>query len=76
LITHVFLSECRVMILAKHGGLTWGESLQEAWLGMERLEHSSQMLYLANKLNGLSHLPPDEIEVLKEMRKKIGPKTL
>jgi len=71
-----FLPECRVMILSKHGGLTWGESLQEAWLGMERLEHSCQMLYLANKLGGLSHLPTDEIEVLKEMRKKIGPKTL
>lgn len=71
-----FLPDCRVMILAKHGGLTWGESLQEAWIGMERLEHSSQMLYLAKRLNGLSHLPKEEMKVLKEMRKTIAPKTL
>jgi len=71
-----FLPKCRVMILARHGGLTWGESLREAWMGMERLDHAALMLYLADTMNGLSHLPDEEINVLKEMRKKIGPRTL
>ncbi len=71
-----FVQDCRVMILARHGGLAWGESLQEAWMGMERLEHAAQMLYLANSLNELTHLSEVEIEALKEMRKKIGPRTL
>ena len=71
-----FVEDCRVMILARHGGLTWGENLQEAWMGMERLEHAAQMLYLASNLNELTHLSNEEVEVLKEMRKKIGPRTL
>ena len=71
-----FVKDCRVMILARHGGLSWGESLQEAWMGMERLEHAAQMLFFASRLGGLTHLPNEEIEILKEMRKQIGPKTL
>ena len=39
-----FLPECRVIVLARHGALTWGEDLQEALNGMERLEHSAEIL--------------------------------
>ncbi len=71
-----FLPDCRLMILARHGALSWGESLEEAAMGMERLEHSAQILYLSESLKELTHLPQDEVNALKEMRKKIGPKTL
>ena len=40
------------MILARHGGLSWGESLEEAYMGMERMEHSAYILYLAQTLGG------------------------
>ncbi len=71
-----FLPDCRLMILARHGALSWGESLDEAFMGMERLEHSAQILYLSQNLKELTHLPESEVKALKEMRKKIGPKTL
>lgn len=71
-----FLEECRVMILARHGGLSWGESLEEAYNGMERLEHVCQILKSAYELGGLNPLPSTEIEVLKEMRKSLGKRTL
>ena len=71
-----FLPDRRLMILSRHGALSWGESLDEAAMGMERIEHSAQILYLAQSLKQLTHLPEDEINSLKEMRKKIGPKTL
>jgi len=71
-----FLPDCRLMILARHGALSWGESLQEASMGMERLEHSAQILYLSQSLKQLTHLPEEEVSALKEMRKKIGPKTI
>lgn len=71
-----FLPESRVMILARHGALSWGESLDEAYNGMERLEHVSQILKNASDLGGLSDLPPGELEYLRELRKKLGPKTL
>lgn len=71
-----FLPDCRLMILSRHGAISWGESLEEAAMGMERLEHSAQILYLSESLKELTHLPSDEVNALKEMRKKIGPKTL
>ena len=72
----MFLPHYKVMILSRHGGLTWGNDLLEAYMGMERLEHSAEILYKADTLRELTHLPPDEIEALREMRKSMGNKTL
>jgi L-fuculose-phosphate aldolase len=71
-----FLPAHRLMILSRHGGLAWGESLEEAVNGMERLEHSAQILFLARSLGPLNLLPPEEIEALKAMRAKMGEKLL
>lgn len=70
-----FLPERRAMILARHGALTWGESVEEAHRGMERIEHAACILSYAIQLGGLSELSPREIETLQTMRKKIGEKT-
>ena len=71
-----FLPQHRVMILARHGALSWGEDLDEAYNGMERLEHSAQILKMALELGGLSSLPSGEVAALREMRKKLGERTL
>lgn len=71
-----FLPEYRALILSRHGALCWGESLEEAWRGMERIEHSSEVLWRAQQLGGLTPLPEEEVAVLKEMRHKIGKKLL
>lgn len=70
------LPDYRVMILSRHGGLSWGESLEEAFMGMERLEHSAEILYKAAQLNELTHLPQEEVQALQEIRKQIGNRTL
>lgn len=67
-----FLPRHRAMILRAHGALAWGESLAEAYRGMERIEHSAQILATAKQLGGLHPLPKEEIEYLYELRKKIG----
>jgi len=72
----LFLPHYRVMILSRHGGLSWGEDLLEAYMGMERLEHSAEILYKAATLKELTFLPDEEVKALKEMRKEMGPKTL
>ena len=71
-----FLPASRALILARHGAVCWGESLEEALNGMERLEHSAQILWLAESLGGAKPLPLAEVAVLKEMRKKIGDRLL
>ncbi|MDR4516064.1 MAG: class II aldolase/adducin family protein [Nitrosomonas sp.] len=67
-----FLPQYRALILSRHGALAWGESLEEAWRGMERIEHSSEILWKANTLGTLTYLPDDEISALRTMRKHIG----
>ncbi|MFP5519364.1 MAG: class II aldolase/adducin family protein [Bdellovibrionia bacterium] len=71
-----YLPDYRAFILSRHGALTWGESLDEAWRGMERIEHSAQILKTAVELGGLTVLPDEELKALYEMRKKIGPQLL
>lgn len=67
-----YLPQHRAMILKRHGALTWGLDLEEAYRGMERIENSAQILAQAEALGGLSPLPPEEVAYLYELRKKIG----
>ncbi len=72
LVMKPFLPQHRALILRCHGAVAWGEDLDEAYRGMERIEHSSQILATAQKLGGLHPLPKEEIAYLYELRKKIG----
>lgn len=67
-----YLPHSRALILRRHGAVTWGNDLEEAYRGMERIEHSAQILATAQQLGGLHPLPAEEIHYLKELRKKIG----
>lgn len=71
-----FLPQNRVMILSRHGAVSWGEDLEEAYNGMERLEHISQILKSASELGGLHSLSKDEVDALWEIRNKSGGRTL
>ena len=71
-----FLPECRLMILSRHGALAWGETLEEAYNGIERLEHAAVTLAHAQSLGGLTMLPPEEVANLRLMRSKMDGRTL
>ena len=71
-----FLPKHRALILRNHGAVTWGENLEEAYRGMERIEHSALILMKAQQLGGLHALPAEEIKFLYELREKIGPTLL
>lgn len=73
---HPYLPDCRLMILGRHGALAWGESLEEAYNGIERLEHAAITLAHAQSLGGLTALPPDEVVRLREMRARMSGRTL
>lgn len=73
---HPFLPGCRALILARHGALSWGEDLQEAYNGMERIEHSALILKTAQDIGGLTFLPEPEVSALRDLRKTLGDRTL
>ena len=71
-----FVPNHRVLLLSRHGALSWGESLEEAYMGMERLEHFCQILKSAHELGGLTALPKAEVTALRELRSQWGDRTL
>ena len=71
-----FLPEHRLLLLARHGALAWGESLEEAVNGIERVEHAALILKTAFELGGAKSLPDEERQALHALRIKNGPKLL
>lgn len=71
-----FLPAHRLMILARHGGLCWGEHLDEAVGGLERLEQVASILWKAEALGGAKPLPASELAELRALRAKIGPRII
>jgi len=73
---HPFIKDHKVMVLARHGALSFGEDLIEAYNGMERLEHSCEILLKAESFGAVTELDEQTIDELHAMREKIGDKTL
>jgi len=71
-----FLPAHRLLILARHGGLCWGESIQEAAGGLERLEQVAEILWKAETLGGAKPLAEAELAQLQALRAKIGPRII
>lgn len=71
-----FLPQHRLLILSRHGGLCWGESVEETANGLERLEHVCQILLSAEHLGGARPLPVQELEALRTIRAGMGSKVL
>jgi L-fuculose-phosphate aldolase len=65
-------SHCAVL-MANHGLVTWGRSLEEAWHRMEAVEHYAQITfnacYVLGKANRLSQ---PQIDALAEIRQALG----
>ena len=62
----------RALLLARHGAVCWGETLDEGYDGMERIEHVAQILKSAIELGGLTALPAAELAALDAMRQSLG----
>ncbi|MBS1785917.1 MAG: class II aldolase/adducin family protein [Acidobacteria bacterium] len=71
-----YLPAHRLMILARHGGLAWGESLREAAGGIERLEQVAKILLAAEGFGGAKSLPESEVNTLRALRAKLGPRLI
>jgi L-fuculose-phosphate aldolase len=71
-----FLPEHRLLVLKRHGVVCWGETIDEAFFGVERVEHAATVLFAAEVLGGVTELPADEVAELLAARRRAGPRTL
>jgi L-fuculose-phosphate aldolase len=50
---------CNALLLANHGAVTMGKTLDEAWIRMESLEQSARIILAAQKIGQPKPLRPD-----------------
>ncbi len=60
-----------VVVLERHGSLTVGKTLKEAYFKLETLEHTARIIWLAYQLGHPKPLPPEEIGELMKLRKSV-----
>ena len=53
------IGEHHALLLANHGAVTVGKTLEEAWIRMESLEHGARILLAARLLGRVKELTPD-----------------
>ncbi|MGA9116374.1 MAG: class II aldolase/adducin family protein, partial [Bacteroidota bacterium] len=56
-----WVTQSQAVILANHGAVTWGGSLEEAWYRMEKLEHAARILWTARMLGGARPLSTAQV---------------
>ena len=60
------------LVLDRHGTITVGKSLIEAYRKLEKVEYCAQVTLVARQLGRVKTLSPDEIMKLEAVRKKYG----
>lgn len=63
-----FLEGHAALLLANHGAVTLGRTLEEAWVRMETLEHAARILLGARQLGRVTELNPDAVAQLEALR--------
>lgn len=71
-----YLPRQQIFVLARHGALAFGETVQEALNGIERVEHVSKILLMANQLKEVTNLDKGSLDYLWKKREEIGDKLL
>lgn len=61
----------KAFILAHHGAITWGKTLEEAFGFMECLEHNAKIIFLSLSSKEAKSLEPSEVSALWGLHKKI-----
>jgi L-fuculose-phosphate aldolase len=65
-----YLPGHHALLLANHGAVTLGRTLDEAWIRMESLEHAAQIIAQARAIGQPQPLAPGVIERLNALRER------
>lgn len=66
-----YLRQGNALVLDRHGALTMGRTLDEAWHRMEAMEHAAKIIFAAQSLGPVSALPPAEAHKLEGLAQKL-----
>ena len=72
LVIREYIENCDALILDRHGTLTVGETLSEAYFRLEKIEHTARVIMNARLLGNVQVLSEEEVEKLNKQREKLG----
>ncbi len=67
-----YIGDFDAMILERHGSLTVGVDLMDAYMKLERMEHVAQITHAARQLGEVQPLTPEQIRQLQEIGDGLG----
>jgi L-fuculose-phosphate aldolase len=67
-----FLRQANAIVMDRHGALTVGRDLDEAYNRMEAMEHASKITHAARVIGPVAPLPPVEVEKLQALARALG----
>ena len=67
-----YVRQSNAVVMDRHGALTVGRDLDEAYQRMEAMEHASKITHAARVIGPVQPLPPREVEKLAELARKFG----
>jgi L-fuculose-phosphate aldolase len=65
-----FIKEYDAILLSRHGAMTVGRDVTDAYNKMEKLEHTARVVLAARLQGPLPPLPAAEVEKLRQLREK------
>ncbi len=68
---HDLIPQFDAILLDRHGSLTVGKDLWEAYMRLERVEHSAQVTLAANTIRPVSPLPDQAVQKLAALQHKV-----
>ena len=67
-----WIKQFDALVLDRHGSLTVGKTLKDAFFKLEKLEHGAHVMLMAHQLGATRDLPPEEIAKLARLREQLG----
>ena len=67
-----YFGKYEAVLLENHGALSWGDTLMNAYLNMERLEYIAKLTFITRSIGGERELPENRVDELVALRPKYG----
>lgn len=67
-----YVRKANAIVMHRHGALTMGRTVEEAWQRMEAVEHSAKIIHAARAIGEVVPLPPPEAKKLDQLAQRLG----
>ncbi len=64
--------QTKAIVMDRHGAITLGRHLEEAYNRLEAMEHAAKITHAARVLGPVAPLPPNEVDKLQALAPKLG----